>query len=229
MSGNDFVVVRSRGPASDLHERPVPDPATPAIWWHDVTSPALVLGSAQDQSVVDAAACRAAGVDVIRRRSGGGAVLLLPGEVVWFDVIVPLAGTGGPGHGPMSDIRRSMVWLGERLRDVMGRGTVHDGPLVATPWSRTICFDGIGPGELVVDGAKLVGISQRRTRHAARFQVCAHTSYDPSALPALLRPGHRPPTDVLRPVALIDDATAGTLPELLRTTLTTTLTTTPTT
>ena len=36
-------------------------------------------------------ACAAPGVEVVRRRSGGGAVLLVPGEVVWFDVVVPVA------------------------------------------------------------------------------------------------------------------------------------------
>ena len=67
--------------------------------------------------------------------------------------------------------------------------------------------------------AKLVGISQRRTRSAARFQVCWHTRYDPAALPALLLPEHRPPLDVLRPVATLDPAsTAGQLaiPERIR-------------
>ncbi len=99
---------------------------------------------------------------------------------------------------------------------MLGAGSVHDGPLVTTPWSRTICFDGIGPGEVLVEGAKLIGISQRRTRDAARFQVCVHTSYDPAALPALLRAAGRPSVDDLRPVAVIDDATAAALPELLR-------------
>ncbi len=211
----DFELEHTSGPAAALHERPIPAPVRPVIWWHDVTAPALVLGSAQHDSDVDLDACDRAGVDVIRRHSGGGAVLLVPGEVVWFDVVVP---AGHPAW--VADVRASMIWLGRCLRDVIGLGEVHEGPLVSTAWSRTICFDGIGPGEILVDHpgggrAKLVGISQRRTRDAARFQVCAHTTYDPAALPALLLPEHRPPLDALRPVATLDvldtDALAATL------------------
>ena len=212
----EFELLRTEGSAAALHERQVPDPALPQIWVHDVTTPALVLGSAQDASVVDREACRDGGVDVVRRRSGGGAVLLLPGEVVWFDVIVP---STHPGW--IADVRASMVWLGEHLRAALGAGTVHDGGLISTDWSSTICFDGVGPGEVLVDGAKLIGISQRRTRDAARFQVCAHTSYDPAALPALLLPAHRPPLDDLRAVAVIDESLAIALPERLHVSLST--------
>jgi hypothetical protein len=190
-----FAVRRSSGPAAELHHRPIPDPAVPVIWWHDVTVPALVLGSAQDGSVVDLDACRAAGVDVVRRRSGGGAVLLVPGECVWFDVIVPIGTIAA-----IADVRTSMVWLGRHLRAAVGIGSVHEGGMDLSPWSRLICFDGVGPGEISVDGSKLIGISQRRTRGAARFQVCWHTVYDPAALPSFLDPGHRPRVDQLRPV-----------------------------
>ena len=55
----------------------------------EVDRPALVLGSTQRAEVVDERACADAGVEVVRRRSGGGAVLLEPGAVVWFDVVVP--------------------------------------------------------------------------------------------------------------------------------------------
>ena len=37
------------------------------------------------------------------------------------------------------------------------------------------------------DRRKLVGISQRRTRHAARFQCAAYTVWDPDPLAELLR------------------------------------------
>ena len=55
-------------------------------------------------------ACRRAGVDVVRRRSGGGAVLLRPGEVTWIDVIVPAGTLAGP-----TDVHAPMVWLGQLL------------------------------------------------------------------------------------------------------------------
>ena len=45
-------------------------------------------------------------------------------------------------------------------------------------WSEWVCFAGLGPGEVTVGGAKVVGISQRRTRHAARFQCAALLRWD---------------------------------------------------
>ena len=38
---------------------------------------------------VDHRVAGALGVEVVRRRSGGGAVLLLPGEFVWLDLVIP--------------------------------------------------------------------------------------------------------------------------------------------
>ena len=54
-----------------LHERPIPDPVEPVIWWHDVTVPAVVLGSSQDASVLDVDACRC---ERASTSCGGGAV-----------------------------------------------------------------------------------------------------------------------------------------------------------
>ena len=131
----------------------VPEPALPEIWQLDVVAPALVLGSTQDRSVDDGDACRRASVDIVRRRSGGGAVLLVPGEVTWIDVIVP---AGSPGWS--DDVHAPMVWLGRHLATAITTSTgahdvvVHDGPMRTTAWSQQICFDGVGAGEVLVDG-----------------------------------------------------------------------------
>jgi len=189
-----YRLIRSASTAADFHARPVPDPASCEIWQHDITSPALVLGSTQDESVLDLDACRDAGVDVVRRRSGGGAVLLVPGEMTWIDVIVP---TGTVGWS--DDIHGPMVWLGRHLAEVIVAETgeedvvVHDGAMQSTPWSKTICFDGLGAGEVVVGGRKLVGLSQRRTRHAARLQCCWYSVYEQARLVEFLASDRRPP------------------------------------
>jgi lipoate-protein ligase A len=214
-------VVRSRSTAADFHARTVPDPAEPVIWRHDVSAPALVLGSTQDPSVVDADACRRAGFDVVRRRSGGGAVLLRPGEVTWLDVIVP---AGLPGWS--DDVHGPMIWLGNALAEAITATTgidglaVHAAAMVTTTWSRLVCFDGVGAGEVLLHGRKLVGISQRRTRHAARLQCCWYSSYDPAVLIGLLDPRQRPALADLAPVATlpaasVDDIVAA-LPAVLR-------------
>lgn len=201
-----YRVVRRTSTAAEFHALAIPEPAVAELWLHEITTPALVLGSTQGDEVVDLAACARAGVDVVRRRSGGGAVLLLPGEVVWVDVILP---AGAPGWS--DDVHRPMVWLGEHLRAAFAAsgvvGTeVHTGAMISTPASRLVCFDGLGPGEVVLEGAKLVGISQRRTRSAARLQACWYSHHDAAVLPRLLRAD----IDVagLRPVATVDRAVA---------------------
>ncbi len=202
-----YRLVRSRSSAADFHARLVPEPARREIWQHDVDSPALVLGSTQDRSVVDVDACRLAGVEIVRRRSGGGAVLLVPGEVTWIDVVVPAgsAGWSDDVHGPM-------VWLGRHLAEAITSSTgahdvvAHDGAMRTTSWSTLVCFDGVGAGEVLVGGHKLVGISQRRTRHAARLQCCWYSTHEPARLVELLAPTLRPTLDDLAPVATVPAA-----------------------
>jgi lipoate-protein ligase A len=212
MTATGFAVESWRGAASGFLAREVPDPAMPVVWSHDLDRPALVLGSNQDDAVVDIDECRRHGVEVVRRRSGGGAVLLRPGEVGWIDVVVPHEGPGWT-----SDVQQQMVWLGGHLARVLadlggiesGRLRVHGGAMVSTEWSTTICFDGVGAGEVLLDGAKLIGISQRRTRGWARLQCSWYLRYEPDELLTLLRPEHRPPVDELMPIAVLPPGAPG--------------------
>lgn len=181
-----WVLEHHRGRAADLHARSVPEPVAPALWWFDVERPALVLGSTQDEATIDRARAAAAGVDVARRRSGGGAVLVSPVDVTWVDVILPAT---DPRWDP--DVGRSFRWLGDAwVRVLADLGVphlaVHDGPLVSGPWSDRVCFGGIGPGEVLAEGRKVVGISQRRTRTGARFQCAVLHRWEPARLVDLL-------------------------------------------
>jgi lipoate-protein ligase A len=60
--------------------------------------------------------------------------------------------------------------------------TVHRGRLALSRWGRLVCFAGVGAGEVLAGGRKVVGISQRRTRHAVRFQCVALREWDPARL-----------------------------------------------
>lgn len=158
--------------------------AGPEVWVCELTDAAIVLGSRQTADLVDADACRRAGLEIVRRRSGGGAVLLRPDAVVWIDVVLP--------HGVApDDVRGSMVWIGERWADAitaLGHGPVevHRGGMVCTPWSDLVCFAGVGPGELLVDGRKLLGLSQRRNRHGLRVQGTLYLRPVTGEIPSLL-------------------------------------------
>lgn len=208
-----WEVDRSTSSAADFHARPVADPARREIRVHGVTGRALVMGSTQRDDVVDHAACRALGAEVVRRRSGGGAVHLDVGAQTWVDVIVP---RGAPGWH--DDVHRPMRWLGEHLvgaLDAVGIvARAHDGPMERTAHSDLVCFDGLAPGEVVVGDAKLMGISQRRTRAAARLQCCWYHRHDHRDLVALL--ATTIDVTALRPVAVVDaDRSATVVDELI--------------
>jgi lipoate---protein ligase len=182
---------RLTGRAADLHAEPLPEAPGRAVWVLDATAPAVVLGSTQSEELVDGEAAAAAGIDVARRRSGGGAVLVLPGEMAWVDLILP---AGDPLWD--DDIARAAHWLGRAWQSALaelgvGSTEVHEGPLACGPLGRLVCFAAVGAGEVTVAGGdgprKVVGVSQRRTRAAARFQCAAYRRWDPDPLAGLLR------------------------------------------
>jgi lipoate---protein ligase len=130
---------------------------------------------------IDDAAIAACGVDIVRRRSGGGAVFVAPGAQVWLDLFVPV---GDPLYD--LDVSRAAGFVGRLWRDALvelGQDgndlVVYTGPLVSSPWSRLWCFSGLGPGEVSARGRKLVGVSQRRSRAGAWFFTMACVGLDP--------------------------------------------------
>jgi len=188
-----YSLERAVGSAAEFHARPIPDPARRVLWWFDVTCPTVVLGSTQKAEVIDEEAARLAGVEVVRRRSGGGAVWLARSATTWVDVILPATDPRWE-----DDVSRSALWLGEAwvaALERVGRAglDVHRGALARLPWSDLVCFAGLAPGEVTMGTAKVVGISQRRTRAAARFQCAVVHRWDPAPLLEVLAlsPGER--------------------------------------
>lgn len=159
-----------RGPVADGHG-PVGAFDGRTVLRHEPVGPALVLGSGQrgDDGSVERAGT--ADLPVVRRRSGGGAVMVVPGSVLWLDVLVP---RGDPLWD--DDVGRSAVWLGAAWRDALGALGV-DAEVVdrasCGAVGRAICFGGRAAGEVLVGGRKVVGVSQRRDRYGARFQCAA--------------------------------------------------------
>jgi lipoate-protein ligase A len=151
---------------------------TPLVRWYTLTAPAVVLGLAlhhRRAQVIDEERCRAAGVQVLERSAGGGAVLLDVGGVLCCSVCIP---------DPHADLTESYRWLGEHfarrlgLRRVEVDGARRDVAMlreradaVATLVLNT-CYGALSPHEVVnAAGAKVVGMAQVRRRQAALFQV----------------------------------------------------------
>ena len=181
-----FRLIHRRGTARQLFADQSDFAGVPTIVDVRVTQPALVLGSTQPPA---AALAPDPPIDVVRRRSGGGAVLVEPGDVAWVDVFVP---AGHPRW--QDDVGRAFWWLGDAWASALGslgvggRIEVHKGPLVRSPWSPLVCFAGLGPGEVTVDGRKAVGVAQRRTRAGALFQCAVPIAWHPERLLALFEP-----------------------------------------
>jgi lipoate-protein ligase A len=178
----------------ELHALDVEDPPRRQVLVMRPAGSALVLGSAQPEDDVDHRAAVALGIDVVRRRSGGGAVLVEPDELVWVDVVVPRGDRWWD-----DDVGRASHWLGdawaEAITAIVGGGDgvaqVHRGGLRRSALSPVVCFAGLGPGEVTVGGRKVVGLSQRRSRTLARFQTSVLLRWDPARHAELLGPGLR--------------------------------------
>ena len=158
------------------------------VWlhcWGDEERGALVLGSSQPKELVDAGVLRRRELELVKRQSGGGAVLVVPGSVVWIDVFIPRDDLLWE-----DDVGKSALWLGEAwqatLLEFGVAAEVHRGPYQPGDWGELICFAGRAAGEVFVDGKKSLGISQRRTRQGARFQTALARQWNITDLSPLL-------------------------------------------
>lgn len=153
----------------------------PALAPTIVAPPALVLGSAQPEA--DALTT----LDVVKRGTGGGAVLCDAGTLL-IDLAVPAGHALAP-----ADVTDAYRPLGEALQAALG-GLGVDCRTVTVEEARTMddarkaaarraCWAGLSPYELVLgDGRKLVGLAQRRRRGAVLHQVAIPVTTRPAAV-----------------------------------------------
>jgi lipoate-protein ligase A len=193
------------GRAGALHGRPI-DAAQPIAQLH-ATRPAIVLGRAQKVDDGFDGRAAAAGFEVARRVSGGSAVAVGPGECAWVDVVVA---RDAPGWN--DDIGKAGCWMGDQWVAALASAGVTDLKVHRTAMERrpghdTVCFAGVASGEVLrADGAKLVGVSQRRTRGWALFQCAIPLRWDPAPLIDALGPAAEPGRGAA--VATLDETTA---------------------
>jgi lipoate-protein ligase A len=115
-------------------------------------------------SLLDPGACRRAGVDVVRRPTGGRAILHW--EEITYAIVAP---SSDPRFGASLTEAHARIGhcLAAGLR-TLGIETALSRPAL-DPERRLLrapCFASPGRAELLVHGRKLLGSAQRRTRHA---------------------------------------------------------------
>jgi lipoate-protein ligase A len=190
--------------------------APPTLRWYGYSSPALVLGVGQSLDVADGPAAAAAGAVVVKRTSGGTAVLA-DETMLALDVALP---AGHPRAG--TDVVAAYRWVGDAFREALAalapgaagrirlatpdearrdQGAVRAASAGSAGALRGLaCFGSLSPWEVVLDpsgGAdaggppaparKLVGLSQVRKRGVVLFQAGLYTTVRAAPLAAMLR------------------------------------------
>jgi len=163
------------GTAADFHAMELPYER--ALWWCNVETPTVILGSTQSVDDVNQNSADESGVLVSRRRSGGGAVFVHPSDTVWIDITISR-------DDPLwkDDVAQSMLWLGEFFVKALSpwvQANVYRDSFSTGVDGRVVCFSSSSPGEVFVGANKLVGISQRRGREGARFQCVLYRHWRP--------------------------------------------------
>jgi lipoate-protein ligase A len=166
-----------RGSARDFHALDLD--AQRAVWCCEVSAPALILGSTQQDTDIDVAQAGAHGLDIVRRRSGGGMVYVHPVDSLWCDVTIARDDVLWT-----DDVSTSMLWLGDVFVNALRPWlptSVYRLEFVAGKYGQSVCFASTSPGEVFSGTAKVVGISQRRTRMGARFQCIMYRQWNPDS------------------------------------------------
>jgi len=134
--------------------------APPTLRFYAWAPPCLSLGYFQPFDVVDVAGCLRLGVDVVRRPTGGRAIL--HDRELTYSVTLPLRLLGGD---------RAVLPSYHRLSLALERGLNRLGaPVVLAPERAAqpgpdhgpVCFDRPSAHEILLDGRKLVGSAQVR-------------------------------------------------------------------
>jgi lipoate-protein ligase A len=133
----------------------------PTLRLYGWNPPCLTLGRHQGVETVDFDFCRTEGIDVVRRPTGGRA--LLHHLELTYAVIAPLG--AGPLPRALQDAYRLICGaLVRAMRAVGVDAALTDGEvnvLLPSPQSAVPCFEAPAGGEVVVGGRKLIGSAMR--------------------------------------------------------------------
>jgi lipoyl(octanoyl) transferase len=132
----------------------------PTLRFYGWAPPCLSLGYFQPFDVVDVAACRARGVDIVRRPTGGRAIL--HDRELTYSVTLP-ASLLGEARGILPSYYRISRALQSGLRQLGVSTTLApESAALAVVDRGPSCFDRASAHEILLNGRKLVGSAQVR-------------------------------------------------------------------
>ena len=144
-------------------------------------SPCITLGRFQGAGELDLDRCRAAGLAVVRRPTGGAAVL--HGADLGYAVVLPAASLR-PLGGPAGLYRAVGEALAAALRAMGLPAETRSGPGGRPEGA---CFAALGSCEVVVGNLKVVGSAQLRRPGATLQHGSIYAGEGPEAIAAYLR------------------------------------------
>ena len=162
--------------------------APPTLRIYGWARPCVSVGCTQAVADLDLATCERQGLPVLRRASGGTAVL--HADTLAYSLVLPA------GHWlAVPDIVESYRLMGPPVLLALRRLGVearlvepdraHGGGR-ATGFGSSACFARLAPYEVVYDGKKLVGNSQLRRRGGVLHHALLHLDFEPGRLARLL-------------------------------------------
>src|SRR6202022_3122798 len=132
--------------------------AGPTLRFYGWRPACLSLGYFQPFDVVDLDACRALGIDIVRRPTGGRAIL--HDRELTYSVALPASVLGSDG-GVLPSYYRLSLALQEGLRLLGVPATLApESAAGGSPEHGPACFDRPSAHEILVEGRKLVGGAQ---------------------------------------------------------------------
>lgn len=155
---------------------------TPAVRLYGWRPACVSLGRAQTESDVDLDAVREMGLDVVRRATGGGAILHAEDEVT-YAVVLPLDHAGLP-----RDISGSFGFLSAGVVHALrALGLPAEVESVPDNTRETLCYVRRQGTNVMVRGRKVSGGAQRRTDRAVLQHGTVIVSQDAARMGRLFR------------------------------------------
>jgi lipoate-protein ligase A len=132
----------------------------PTLRFYRWTPACLSLGYFQPLDVVNLDGCRELGVEIVRRPTGGRAIL--HDRELTYSITLP-ASVLGPDGGVLPSYYRLSLALQDGLRQLGVAATLApESAASSSPEHGPICFDRPSAHEILLDGRKLVGSAQMR-------------------------------------------------------------------